>query len=644
VKNDGQGGVEVLEGRLVRLNGVTVTGAGAWAAGTNYPLADPSGTTELRIDNSTDLVGAPIPGGAFDLVGVVGQYVPSAPFIGGYQVMPRSVSDIATTGPIIASVPEEESITPTALGIRWRTVAGGSTGARYGTTPGFELGVVSTAEDVTDHHLILTGLQPATIYRLQAFSVAGAETSFAPILIACTASPAEATGAVNVYFNQSVDTTVAWDAPALGNQSLAALLLTRINAARHSIDAALYSLSGSPGTEIAAALVAARGRGVRVRVICESDNKNTPPFVALATAGIPVVNDAFDPVNAGAGLMHNKFFVFDEHGDAPESVWVWTGSWNPTFPGTFEDHQNALEIQDVALARAYTAEFQEMWGADGDLPDQLRSRFGARKTDNTPHRFVIGGRRVEAYFSPTDRVTAHILSALDSARHSVAFALLTFTRTDLRTALVRQRSLGRKVRGILDNNTDSGTQYPSLLAGSVDVLLKPSSGYFFHHKYAVVDGEDPAWHPVTVTGSHNWSNAAEGSNNENTLLLHDGRIANCYLQEFAARYSQFGGTDPILVSAEERGGAAPAVFALSPNYPNPFNPTTNIRWTIVNRQLTIVKVFDLLGREVAVLVNEMKAPGTYTVRFDGAHLSSGTYICRLSAGNRAESRRMLLLK
>jgi hypothetical protein len=55
-------------------------------------------------------------------------------------------------------------------------------------------------------------------------------------------------------------------------------------------------------------------------------------------------------------------------------------------------------------------------------------------------------------------------------------------------------------------------------------------------------------------------------------------------------------------------------------------------------------VYDLLGREVAVLVNERKAPGSYTVRFEGARLSSGTYICRLSAGNRAETRRMILLK
>jgi hypothetical protein len=70
---------------------------------------------------------------------------------------------------------------------------------------------------------------------------------------------------------------------------------------------------------------------------------------------------------------------------------------------------------------------------------------------------------------------------------------------------------------------------------------------------------------------------------------------------------------------------------LSQNYPNPFNPTTKIQFTIVHRQLTIVKVFDLLGREVTTLVNEVKSPGTYTVEFDGSNLASGVYFYRLSA-------------
>jgi hypothetical protein len=93
----------------------------------------------------------------------------------------------------------------------------------------------------------------------------------------------------------------------------------------------------------------------------------------------------------------------------------------------------------------------------------------------------------------------------------------------------------------------------------------------------------------------------------------------------------------------------PSKFSLSQNYPNPFNPTTRIQFTIVNRQLTIVKVYDVLGREVATLVNEVKQPGTYTVEFsgkggDGSNLASGVYFYRLQAGSFVETKKLLLLK
>jgi hypothetical protein len=100
---------------------------------------------------------------------------------------------------------------------------------------------------------------------------------------------------------------------------------------------------------------------------------------------------------------------------------------------------------------------------------------------------------------------------------------------------------------------------------------------------------------------------------------------------------------------EDRRDLTPEAFALSQNYPNPFNPTTEIQFTIVNRLLTIVKVFDVLGREVATLVNEVKEPGTYTVQFsakgeNGSNLSSGVYFYRLQAGSFVQTKRLLLLR
>jgi hypothetical protein len=99
-----------------------------------------------------------------------------------------------------------------------------------------------------------------------------------------------------------------------------------------------------------------------------------------------------------------------------------------------------------------------------------------------------------------------------------------------------------------------------------------------------------------------------------------------------------------LSSVREPGGGVPLQSSLGRNYPNPFNPTTKIQFTIVNRQLTMVKVFDLVGREVGTLVNEVKEPGTYTVQFDGSNLASGVYIYVLQQGSQRVSKPMTLLK
>jgi hypothetical protein len=88
----------------------------------------------------------------------------------------------------------------------------------------------------------------------------------------------------------------------------------------------------------------------------------------------------------------------------------------------------------------------------------------------------------------------------------------------------------------------------------------------------------------------------------------------------------------------------PVRFALEQNFPNPFNPTTVVSYQLPAVSDVRLVVYDLLGREVAVLVNEKKAPGTYEVRFDAAGLASGTYIYRLEAGSSVQARKMVLVK
>ncbi len=80
------------------------------------------------------------------------------------------------------------------------------------------------------------------------------------------------------------------------------------------------------------------------------------------------------------------------------------------------------------------------------------------------------------------------------------------------------------------------------------------------------------------------------------------------------------------------------------NYPNPFNPSTTFTFNIPANELVNLKVYDVMGNEVATLVNEEKSAGSYSIEFDASKLASGTYFYKLQAGEKSEVRKMLLLK
>ena len=88
----------------------------------------------------------------------------------------------------------------------------------------------------------------------------------------------------------------------------------------------------------------------------------------------------------------------------------------------------------------------------------------------------------------------------------------------------------------------------------------------------------------------------------------------------------------------------PLTFNLHQNYPNPFNPTTKIKYQISTESLTSLKVYDILGKEVVILVNEKKQPGVYEVNFNAISLSSGIYFYKLQSGSFIETKKMMLLK
>jgi hypothetical protein len=109
-------------------------------------------------------------------------------------------------------------------------------------------------------------------------------------------------------------------------------------------------------------------------------------------------------------------------------------------------------------------------------------------------------------------------------------------------------------------------------------------------------------------------------------------------------FDQLQLAERIVTDVAEDGRDLPSEYSLEQNYPNPFNPSAEIRYGVGRPGQVTIKVYDLLGREVAVLLDQHMEAGRYSVRFDGRGLSSGMYVYRMTAGGQTFVRKMLLTK
>lgn len=119
------------------------------------------------------------------------------------------------------------------------------------------------------------------------------------------------------------------------------------------------------------------------------------------------------------------------------------------------------------------------------------------------------------------------------------------------------------------------------------------------------------------------------------------KAADRYCSRRISDFSNYAMIVPLNIPGQVE---IPNVFALYQNYPNPFNPETEIKFDIPNESFVKLVIYDLLGREVAVLVNELKKPGKYSAKWDSENTPSGIYFYRLTAGNFEKTLRMVMLR
>ena len=648
---------EPNESRLIRINGVSIE-SGTWptvpSGGNSYiDINDGTGTLLCFIDVDCEVNGSPEPDGTFDLVGILKQYDGSSPYTDGYQIQPRFILDVIddTPGPAIVGLPYVRNVTQTSADVFFTTASPGSSEIEYGLNDSYGMTAGDAGASETEHEVALTGLSANTVYHYRIKTTDGTGTNYGEDRLLVTES--EIPGQIHVYMSYDADHSYASGENVSTNQDFSALVVSMIDQATYSVDACLYSFSLD---NVKDALIAAHLRGCQVRIIID-DNNSSAAADECASYGIPYITSTFGGNHTGeyAGIMHNKWIVIDAFDTNVNNDWVWTGSGNMSISGN-NDVNNGLRIKDFGLAQAYTFEFDEMWGNHGPGPHPVYTKMGENKADNTPHEFTIAGVRVESYMSPSDQSRFQINEAIRSADHSIYFAILSFPDWQISTAMEDHRydNPDLEVRGVFDAEQgpcENGSQYydmsgdpctPYAWDPPADVWLADDlpSSRLLHHKYMIVDVNNNSDDPLVVTGSRNWSWSAANINDENTLILHDPLIANLYLQEFAERYHESGGTGDLGVAVavgEEQLDLSGRLIAQVSNFPNPFNPTTRVSFQTSAMADVTVAIYDAAGRRVRTLAEEqLMESGLHILGWDGRNgagesLSSGVYLARVQA-------------
>ncbi|MDF5710633.1 MAG: phospholipase D-like domain-containing protein [Nostoc sp. S4] len=406
---------------------------------------------------------------------------------------------------------------------------------------------------------------------------------------------------VKVYFNhsQSGEYKESYRQQTRLGDDLEKQIVDTITQAKYTVDVAVQELRLP---KVAQALVDRQKAGIKVRLILENtysrpwssftpneisklaqrerqryqefrqfldvnqDNQLTPAeinqrdaLIILQNAKIQMLDDRADG-SAGSSLMHHKFVIVDNR------IVIITSA-NFTLSDTSGDYTNSsslgnannlLQIDSPELASLFTEEFNIMWGdGPGGKPD---SRFGLQKPLRLPKKIRLNQTTITVQFSPTSPTqpwsnssNGLIGKTLDSATESIDLALFVFSEQRLANILENRHQQHVEIRALIEPQfayrsysealdmmgvalgnkckyeADNHPWQNPITSVGVPMLAK---GDLLHHKFAVIDNK------TVITGSHNWSDAANNGNDETLLVIESPIVAAHYVREFARLYTK----------------------------------------------------------------------------------------------------------
>ena len=312
-------------------------------------------------------------------------------------------------------------------------------------------------------------------------------------------------GPFEIYFT----TPVYPDRPETRKGGIDERFVQFVEASTKSLDVAAYEFDLET---VAQAMTRAKGRGVAVRMVTDSDTVNATRDAETQKA-LKIVRDAGIAIvpDERSAIMHHKFAVRD--GEE-----IWTGSWNLTVGDTYRLNNNAARMQSPELARAFTEEFETMF---------VQKKFGAgRPRGAVTPPVQVGDMRVQLLFAPEDGVAQKISERLTQASSQIRFLAFSFTHDGIGQAVLDRSKAGVTVSGVFEK-TGSETRFSEFGAmkqAGLDVY-QDGNPYVMHHKVFVIDGK------TTIFGSFNFSDGADRDNDENALIVDSPGFAGRYLEE-----------------------------------------------------------------------------------------------------------------
>ena len=301
------------------------------------------------------------------------------------------------------------------------------------------------------------------------------------------------------------------------------------------------------------------------------------------------------------------------------------GTWTVANSGLTGTQVHALALQGSVLFAATNG--NGIFRSTNNGAGWVESNSGI--TNLFAHSLLVIGNRILA---GTDG------GAFVSTDTGGSWSLLPGSPTDIRSLASNGSILvaGTNTGGVF-RSTNDGVTWAAANAGLTSLYVRviiARGGNFF-------------------TGAKAGGVALSTDNGSNWLPINDGLDSLSILALETSTTTLFAGADlggvwtrPLsqVVAVAHETPLLPAGIRLEQNYPNPFNPSTVIRYSIPTTSQVLMKVYDVLGRDVATLVDDMRSPGEYSVSWNAASVASGTYLCRLTNENRIEVREMMIVK